>query len=780
VDRQVLLEPATIIDDRVEIRQLIGVGGMGSIYRARQIAFDREVAIKFFGLRGSTKVEDLRRFQREAQLISRLTHRNIVSCYGYGVWQETPYIVMELLDGQSLETYLTSSQPLPLTQSVDLAMQVCQALSFLHAHQIIHRDIKPSNVIITPDGTAKMIDFGLAKDLSQNQALTDAGCALGSLHYMSPEQCTAKECDQRSDIYGFGALFFHMLTGITPFDADSAVRIMYKHLHQVPPTLSETKPDIRFPAYLERIVKRCLEKDPDRRYQSVGEIIEELKDITPDPSSGAVRSASTPPNSVPSAATLPRRSSQRTLAYFLCGLVVFSITAVSIMAGMPSMLSSKHVTAHQPLSSLPILPAITNGSQNPQEHEETKAEMAALVEQEKKLTKVIAENPERPDLYFDRACVYLTHQPQRALGELNKAIELSSQSKYNNDKSIQLVRRKALYLRAELKWKFKLADSALIDLNSLAELAPTDQAIANANGEKSQAQVIATKGQLFYSSSQLKKAEMEFNRAIALDPSLAGAYLGRGSCNYMAENFDAAISDFSKVISLDPSNLEAYFLRANLCIAQRRLDMAEKDIAFILRKDKDNAKYFALRSILHLCQGELVSGREDADGALLRGPNDFEVNYWVGKFYRQSGAPRKAIEVEDRALALNPKCFSCYAEKAATLLSEKQFKEAATNYEMALKMQDNGNFRLQLADCSMGMKQYAKAISLLTQVIAENPSDKRLLCNSLWHRAKAYLAAGDLVKADEDYRTVLTLVSPAHGANIKQQWNALRGSSDTL
>jgi serine/threonine protein kinase len=273
-----------LIDGRYEIIGTLGSGGFGAVFKARHRLLDRIVALKILNDELTAGSEAEARFEREALLISSLLHRNLVRFYGYGVWNSAPYMVMEYLQGTSLEEYLGSSA-LPLPRALDLIKQVCEGLACAHANGVVHRDLKPGNIMVieNEDGheTIKIIDFGLAKTLSRfgpsSQKLTAEGFAVGSVLYMSPEQCLGKSVDNRTDIYALGCTLHAALTGSSPFTDQHSVVVMHKQVAEAPVALDQSRPDLEFPSGLQNILNKSMAKDPDDRYQTVEEFRHDIE-----------------------------------------------------------------------------------------------------------------------------------------------------------------------------------------------------------------------------------------------------------------------------------------------------------------------------------------------------------------------------------------------------------------------------------------------------------------------------------------------------------------------
>src|SRR6266436_3424843 len=269
----------------------IGAGGMGEVYRARDTRLDREVAIKLLPAEVSTEADRLQRFEQEARATSALNHPNILTVYDIGTHDGSPYIVAELLEGEEVRDQLNDGALAP-RKAIDYAQQIAHGLGAAHGKGITHRDLKPENLFITTDGRVKILDFGLAKlrpqrieavgsGIATQKVITDAGTVMGTVGYMSPEQVRGQEADHRSDIFSFGVILYEMLSGRRTFTGDSAIEVMNSILKEDPAELSETNARIN-PA-LEKIVRRCLEKKPERRFYSAHDLcfaIESLSTIS--------------------------------------------------------------------------------------------------------------------------------------------------------------------------------------------------------------------------------------------------------------------------------------------------------------------------------------------------------------------------------------------------------------------------------------------------------------------------------------------------------------------
>lgn len=263
---------------KYDIVEELGRGGMGVVYKAHDPVIGRDVAIKLIleeALRNPVVSE---RFYREARSAGRLSHDNITIIYDVNEEDGKPYLVMELLDGLSLRELMDRPEPLPLAQKLDIAAQICQGLNYAHRHGIIHRDIKPDNVQVLENGRVKLMDFGIARIADDASKLTKTDTSIGTPKYMSPEQIKGGELDGRSDIFSFGVLLYELLTGINPFHGDHITTVIYKVLHESPEPI-KLEPG-RVGESLQPIIEDLLAKEPEERYQTFGEVLYDLQQIS--------------------------------------------------------------------------------------------------------------------------------------------------------------------------------------------------------------------------------------------------------------------------------------------------------------------------------------------------------------------------------------------------------------------------------------------------------------------------------------------------------------------
>lgn len=267
-----MLRKGMLLAGRYEIIEQIGTGGMSDVYKVRCHKLNRYVAIKVLKREFSEDKNFVSKFRAEAQSAAGLSHPNIVNVYDVGDEDGIYYIVMELVEGITLKKYIEKRGKLPYKEAVSIAIQVAKGMEAAHSHHIVHRDIKPQNIIISKEGKVKVTDFGIAKAATSS---TINSSAMGSVHYMSPEQARGGYSDERSDIYSFGITLFEMLTGKVPFDGDTTVSVAVQHIQlEIPAPSSEAA---GIPISIDKIVLKCTQKKTEKRYQSVSELINDLK-----------------------------------------------------------------------------------------------------------------------------------------------------------------------------------------------------------------------------------------------------------------------------------------------------------------------------------------------------------------------------------------------------------------------------------------------------------------------------------------------------------------------
>jgi serine/threonine-protein kinase len=284
-----------LIAGRYELEELVGTGGMSSVYRAHDRLLERDVALKVLHQQFTADDDYVERFRREARSVAQLSHPNIVTVIDRGEQDGRQFIVFEYVDGENLKTLVERQGPLPVHEAITLTLQVARALGFAHEHGLVHRDVKPQNVLLNGNGEAKVTDFGIARSLEVHGGLTQTGTVLGTSDYIAPEQARGARANAQSDIYSLGAVLYELLTGDVPFPGDNFVAVAMRHINEPVPSVREQRPDVS--PRLDAVIRRAMAKDPRDRFGSMDELCRELEACLGDESgvSGAQTMVVAPP-----------------------------------------------------------------------------------------------------------------------------------------------------------------------------------------------------------------------------------------------------------------------------------------------------------------------------------------------------------------------------------------------------------------------------------------------------------------------------------------------------
>jgi eukaryotic-like serine/threonine-protein kinase len=263
-----------LIAERYELQELVGTGGMSSVYRAHDRLLERDVALKVLHEQYTADGDYVERFRREARSVAQLSHPNIVTVIDRGEQDGRQFIVFEYVDGENLKALVEREGPLPEREAIELALQTARALGFAHEHGLVHRDVKPQNVLLNGDGAAKVTDFGIARSLDMHSGLTQTGTVMGTSDYIAPEQARGQKVDAQSDVYSLGAVLYELLTGEVPFPGDNFVAVAMRHINEPPPSVRERRPELS--PRLDAAIRRAMAKEPRDRFPSMDDFCREL------------------------------------------------------------------------------------------------------------------------------------------------------------------------------------------------------------------------------------------------------------------------------------------------------------------------------------------------------------------------------------------------------------------------------------------------------------------------------------------------------------------------
>src|SRR5882757_5090811 len=264
-----------VLSDRYEVEELVGTGGMSSVFRAHDRLLDRKVALKVLHQQYSDDDDYVERFRREARAVAALSHPNIVTVIDRGEHEGRQFIVFEYIHGENLKALIERRGPAPVATALELAMQIARGLSFAHQQGLVHRDVKPQNVLLNGDGAAKVTDFGIARSLDVQHGMTQTGTVLGTSDYIAPEQAQGRHVDEHSDIYSLGVVLYELLTTKVPFPGENFVAVAMRHINEPPPSVRDERPDV--PVRLDAALQTAMAKRPEDRFQTMADFCRELE-----------------------------------------------------------------------------------------------------------------------------------------------------------------------------------------------------------------------------------------------------------------------------------------------------------------------------------------------------------------------------------------------------------------------------------------------------------------------------------------------------------------------
>jgi serine/threonine-protein kinase len=595
-----------------EIDEKIGEGAMGEVYRARDLKLNRAVALKFIPAALVNEAQRLARFEREAQLLAALNHPNIAAIHGVEEHQGKPFLVMELVEGETLADHLLAGE-LPIADALRLALQIAEALKAAHKRGIIHRDLKPANIKITPDGIIKVLDFGLAKqfqDTSQEidteaatlHALTMAGGVIGTPAYMAPEQALGQAADRRADLFSFGAIFYEMLTAQRAFSGPTLAAIMHAVLSTNPTSPRRLRPAV--PVELDAAVMKSLNKKKDLRQQDADELCRDLGQMYATMTSQSVALTTSPARAFRNLAWRLKtwKSEHQRAAFVAAALVVLVIVG----AVATVVLKRRGVAVAGPGAASGLKPLDASASTY-----ELFQQGSAFLERYDK-----EENLNGAMKDFQNALAKDSNYSPAYAG-----LGLVYMLKYQGNRDKQLL------------------DTAFSNAKQAVDL----------NGQLADNRV--TLGRVLFEKGEVDKAETELKQALIFDQLNAGAHRGLGDVERARKHWPEAEALYKKAIELRPNDWDLRLALGNFYFRQSRYAEAEQPFADVIKMVPDcHFGYRSLGGIYHM-QGRFADASAEYQRALQIKPSaiaysNLGTSLFFQGLYQQSIVPmEKAVEM---------------------------------------------------------------------------------------------------------------------------------------
>jgi eukaryotic-like serine/threonine-protein kinase len=775
------------------IIEKLGGGGMGVVYKAEDTRLHRAVGLKFLPgdmLHDSAALE---RFQREAQAASALNHSNICTIYDIGEQDGQQFIAMEFLDGETLK-HRISGQPLPFDEMLELAIQIAEALRAAHAQGIIHRDIKPANLFVTKLGTAKVLDFGLAKVVSAStnvgvskmptvtagEFLTSPGTTMGTMAYMSPEQARGEELDARTDLFSFGAVLYEMATGGMAFPGNTAAVIHDGILNRTPVRASQANRGL--PPKLDEIISKALEKDRRLRYQSAGDIRTDLQRLKRDTESGQA-------GNVESIAS-NRRVSRGRLVAIAGGLVLVlgglffaiptsrhlvikpaaetEIARVETVKGLPPLSQGKYVA---------VLPfrVIGDATKIGYVAEGLREALSAKLFQLKEVHVASSDDSGTLDTNASLlqiakelgANMLVTGMVQGSADQLRITVKLDNVAENKVVWNEEFSAIPADLLTIEDKIYGRLAETLETNVSAGAIAAGTDHPTDNVDAYDSYLRgQDALRGQL--NAKSIQSAIDYFNTALRKDPKFAKAYTGLAdaSLRMYDENKDSfwtdkALNAAKQAQALDDKLPEVHFILGSVYAetGQTAQAIAELKRAQELASNSDEA-------YRRLGNAYLAAGQNEQAIRALEKAVELNPYYWVnqnalGNAHRQTGSYDKALKNFQQVTQLEPQNEIGYANIGTVYMSMGRYQDSIAPLEKAMQLGPQPAVISNLGTSYFYLHRYGDAVKQFEKAVELNPNDETMTGNL----ADGYRAVGETERAKVTYDKAITLAFKALRVN---------------
>lgn len=644
------LESRSLFAERYEILEELGKGGMGEVYWAIDKTLNEEIAIKVLKPEIAADKRMIERFKNELKLARKIAHRNVCKMYDLNEFEEIPYITMEYVEGENLKSLIQRKGKLSINEAIDIVRQVSEGLAEAHDLGIVHRDLKPQNIMIDKKNMAKIMDFGISRS-TETPGITQTGMIIGTPDYISPEQAEGQRVDQRSDLYSVGVIIFEMTTGRLPFEGESALSIVIKHKTETPPSPSEINREIS--GDLNRVILKCLEKDPKKRFHTARELLAGLTKLEQKTSS--VEGPEIPSESqgkVNSIAVLPFKdmSPQRDQDYFCEGLAEELINALTQVNGL-------NVAARTSSFSLKGKEEDIRGIGKRLNVESV---LEGSVRKSGNRIRITAQLTSVSDGYhlwaqrFDRNIediFAVQDEIAMAVVEKLKVKLLEGEEEKLTKRHTQNKEAYQLYLKGRYHWNRRSPKDMILAVDNFQRAIDKDQSYALPYaGIADVFNTLAEFGFISPQESYLKSKSL-LQKALEIDDSLSEIYSSLALITYCYEwDLPTAERHARRAIELNPQNMYGHITLGEILGTWGRNEEALEEAKMGIEADPLSSMFQAFYGIILGVSGHMEEGREQLQRAIAMEPDQSMFHLWLGMTYLAKPAvPKKAIEYLQKA-----------------------------------------------------------------------------------------------------------------------------------
>ncbi len=770
-----VIAPGSDFGPRYRIEALLGQGGMGRVYKAYDKDLDRTVAIKVVRDGAIGESDALKRFKQELVLASKISHKNILRIHDMGDVGGLRFISMAFVEGQDLQHIIRDNPKMPMERILKFAQQIAEALAAAHAEGVVHRDLKPQNLLVDKNDQIFVCDFGLAKSFEEGAiGMTRTGAFLGTPRYMSPEQVEGKPADGRADLYSYGLILYEMVTGDVPFTGESTLKVMYQRIQEKPKSPKLIKPDL--PNWLVKIIMRCLERNPDDRYQNAYEILADLQGGASGSGTSRMGMSRIGSGSQSVIIQIPEFASHRWV-WVVAGVVALLLLAFAIppirhlIPGFRPEQTGSATSGIPPISSgrvVAVLPLQVLGDPSQLSYlaEGIQDALSAKLFQLKEVRVATGENGAKLD----------QSQPLEKLARRLGANMLVQGTLQGQGDKVRVVLSLQDVPAGKRVWTqqfdgvtndlFALEDQIYGQLVSALTINPTNEELAQSQTRPTDnvaAYDLYLRGRNSLRGNDAKNTQAAldfFDQALKQDSKFALAYTGvaQASLRMYEIKKDAfwtqkALAAAQQAQQLDDKLPEVHYMLGAVYRATGKYPeaIAELNRAQTLAPNSDDV-YRRLGSAY------LVSG--NAPRAIEAYQKAIELNpyYWVnqnslGRSYYQVGEYQKALEAFQKANQLEPDVNAPLENAGGVLAQEGKYSEAIPYLEKAIKNEPDSAAYSNLGTAYLSLKRYADASQSFEKAVALDPNDMALTENL----GDSYRLSGQSEKAQATYQQAISL-----------------------